>query len=166
MDSQIYKLAKALASGVSRRETLAGLLAGAAVALPWTSEAKKGRRKKNRRKRKKQTNEQPPTQQSPTASPFAKLQGLCDEWCQGKFLAGTPATLNCIEAAKSGIGPCYSATEEGPGFFCLSESGCTQEQTCCPDIDVALGLPVTDGICCSPGTQCFPGLNATGPICL
>ena len=175
MSGVIDDLAKALASGASRLAALAGLLTGGtlvggAFVLPWTNEAKKKKTKK-KKKKKTQTTQPPPSQLPPPQPPpsqnlFAKFQGLCDVWCRGKFSAGTPAATSCIEAAKIGLGPCYSATEEGPGFHCLGRLGCTAEQTCCPGIEVDLGQPVTGGSCCLPGFQCLPAINGTGSICI
>src|SRR5688500_6776120 len=99
MGGLIDDLAKALASGVSRREALAGLVAGAALVRPWTSDAKKGRKKKKKKKKAQSTQPPPavppPPVHPPSPLPFAKLQGLCDQWCRGKFSPGTPAATSC-----------------------------------------------------------------------
>jgi hypothetical protein len=171
----IDDLAKALASGVSRREALAGLLAGGIFAggvfgLPWTNAAKKGGRK-NKKKKKKSAAivspppPPPPPPQSPPPSPFAKLQRFCDEWCEGRFSSGAEFTA-CVDAAEIGSGPCYSATEGGPGFFCLNKSGCTPDQTCCPGFHLVSGFPVEDAACCPPGTRCLSGVSQAAGICL
>jgi hypothetical protein len=163
MGGVIDDLAKALASGVSRRKALAGLAAGAAVTLPWTSEAKKGHKKK---KKKNRSTPQAPSVQPAAVSPFVKLQSLCDEWCARRFLIKDPGLTSCAKAAQSGTGPCYDAAEEGPGFFCLNKAGCTAEQTCCPGAAVDLGQKVKDATCCPPGTRCSPGISLATGICL
>jgi hypothetical protein len=149
MSNVIDKVSRALASGVSRRRALAGLTASVAAALPWTSEAKKGRRKKKKKE-----------------SPFVKLQGLCAEWCAGKFETDSPAFAACVSAAKSGAGACYDPSQEGPGFYCLTKAGCSPQQTCCPGFDVILGEPIKDAECCPPGSLCVNGVNSTTGICV
>lgn len=179
MGDLIDDLAKALASGVSRREALAGLVAGTALALPWTSEAKKGgkKNKENKKKKKKnQSNEQspsaqppsaqPPAAQPPTELPFAKLQRLCDEWCEAMYFPNDPDFLTCIKEAESGAGECYDATLQGPGFYCLNKAGCTPEQTCCPGQQIEWGFGVTDATCCPPGKRCIAGISSATGLCV
>jgi hypothetical protein len=165
MGSLIDNLAKSLASGVSRREALAGLAAGAAVALPWTSEAKGKKGHKKNKKKRNQPTPPPPMPPPPAVSPFVKLQRFCDEWCEGKFFSGPDFTA-CFEAAETGAGPCYSEADGGPGFYCLNKSGCTPEQTCCPGFHLVSGFPVQDAACCPPGTRCLSGVSQAAGICL
>jgi hypothetical protein len=125
MGEALDRLAKALASGSSRRVALGGLLTGAAAALPWTTEAKK---KKKKRKKK-----------------FKKLQTYCNQWCGEKFGFSGKSFNTCVDKAKEGKGACYSDVAQGPGFYCTHVLQCG-ELNCCPTIDG--GEPVKDGECC------------------
>ncbi len=126
MTELLDQFARSLASGASRRAALGALLAGSAAALPFTSEAKK---RKTKRKKK-----------------FKKFQESCNRWCEAKFASSGQARSACIDKAKEGKGPCYSATEEGPAFYCLTVQKCG-DLNCCPTL--VGGAPVKDGVCCS-----------------
>jgi len=132
------QFARALATGASRRAALGALLAGSAAALPFSSEAKKN---KNKNKRKKK---------------FQEFQESCNLWCDARFASSIKDQTSCIAKAKEGKGPCYSATEEGPGFYCTNILIC-KELICCPTLNG--GAPVKDGECCS--TPCLLTLNGT-----
>lgn len=145
MGSEIDRLAKALASGASRREALGAIVASGAALLPWTATAKdKKTRRRQRRRIIRQSFE------------------FCQLWCDETFFGNASAIQSCLNAAKTGKGPCYSATEKGPGHFCLRVKPCGKEKFCCPN--VIGGDPVTEGSCCAQGTICgavngsFPGL--------
>ncbi len=133
-------ISKALASGASRRAALGGALAGAASTLPWMADAKR----RNRNKSKK----------------FKKLLRFCQDWCGSQFMQGTPEFTNCVKKAKEGKGPCYSATEQGPGHFCTKVQPCGKK-TCCPNTTVG---PVTEGECCDKGEACMAA-NGTFVFC-
>jgi hypothetical protein len=128
------RISRALASGTSRRTALGGLLAGSAVILPWTAEAKK---KKHRHKKK-----------------FKKFQESCNQWCGDKFGSSGQSFTSCVNKAKEGKGPCYSSTEQGPGFFCTQVKKCG-DLNCCPDLSG--GDPVTDGLCCTTDCEALNG---------
>jgi hypothetical protein len=141
MGEAIDRLAKALASGVSRRSALGGVLAGSAVLLPWTAAAKK-RKKKRKQERKV----------------YRQYLEYCHSWCGFRFGSSEAEKQSCNKAAKKGKGPCYSATEQGPGYFCHKVTPCGKNQYCCPLL--VGGSPVTEGRCCPKGTFC-PNLNGT-----
>jgi hypothetical protein len=143
MADLIDEVSRALAVGVSRRGALAGVAAGAAVALPWSAEAKKRRKKKKK------------------PDPIAKLETLCAEWCAGKFGTVGSSFFSCVEAARNGAGPCYDSLQEGPGFYCQAKAGCSPQEICCPGFDVNLGQPIKDAECCPPGSLCVKGINST-----
>lgn len=138
MTEALDQFARALASGTSRRAALGALLAGSAAALPLTSEARKNKNK-NKRKRK-----------------FQEFQESCNVWCDAKFASSIKDQTSCIAKAKEGKGPCYSATEEGPGFYCTNVLIC-KEQNCCPTLNG--GAPVKDGVCCT--NACTFAINGT-----
>ena len=143
MGEALDLFSKALAGGASRRATLGGLLASWAATLPWSAEAKKHKRKK-KRKRKQKRNKQ-----------FLKFLDVCTDWCELVFGVGNPEIDKCVALAKEGKGACFSATEQGPGFFCTQVKQCG-DLNCCPDLNG--GGPVTDGDCCV--TEC-QNLNGT-----
>jgi hypothetical protein len=147
MGKDIDRLALFLASGTSRRAALGALLAGGAALLPWTAAGKD--KKKRRRQRRKD---------------IARYVAYCQHWCDEKFTGDEEGIHACIDAAKTGKGPCYSATEKGPGHFCLRVKHCPDHKYCCPT--VVGDLPVTEGVCCAKGTVCgFINGTSTGEQC-
>jgi hypothetical protein len=110
------------------------------------AEAKKNRRRRRRRRKERQKKKR-----------FAQLQEFCRQWCGEKFDFAGKAFNNCVDKAKEGKGPCYSSTDQGPGYFCSQVLECIEE--CCPDSNTG-GNPVTDGECCVDGESCT-FLNAT-----
>jgi hypothetical protein len=128
------RISRALVSGTSRRAALGGMMAGMAASLPWTAEGKK---KKRRRKKK-----------------FKKFQESCNQWCGDKFGFSGQAFNSCVTKAKEGKGPCYSSTDQGPGFYCTHVLKCG-ELNCCPTI--IDGDPVKDGQCCTSDCQVLNG---------
>jgi hypothetical protein len=134
MGSEIDRLAKALASGATRREALGAIAAGGAALLPWTAAGKD--RKKRRRQRRRI---------------IGRTLEFCQFWCGQKFTEEAEIQ-SCINAARTGKGPCYSASEKGPGHFCLRVKSCGDRKYCCPS--VLGGDPVTEGSCCAKGTTC------------
>ena len=147
MGSEIDRLAKALASGASRREALGAAGAGVAALLPWTAAGNE--RKKRRRERRRV---------------IQRTLEFCLYWCDEKFTGDEPAIQSCINAARAGKGPCYSASEQGPGHFCLRVKPCGKGKYCCPS--VLGGTPVTEGTCCAKGTVCgFVNGTVIGELC-
>lgn len=147
MGSEIDRLAKALASGASRREALGAVVAVGAALLPWTAA---GKDKKQRRRQRRRV--------------IQRTLEFCQFWCDDKFTGNEAAIQSCRGAARAGKGPCYSAVEKGPGHFCLRVKECGARKYCCPS--VISGLPVTEGICCAKGTVCgFVNGTVIGELC-
>lgn len=139
MGDTIDRLSKALASGASRRETLAVVVAGSAALLPWTTEGKSSRQQRRRRRKKR------------LLEKFAPYFEYCEDWCANQFNLGSKELPACINGAKTGKGPCYSEVDKGPGFICTKELTCPSGFECCPDI-----LSPT-GQCCVGGCQAING---------
>jgi hypothetical protein len=133
MGDAIDQFAKALATGRSRREAALGLFASGAAMLPWTSAAR-GKRKNKHPKNLKRYLE------------------YCQSWCDDKFDGDETAIQDCVDAAKNGEGPCYSASSQGPGYFCTKVKHCHRHKYCCPAL--LAGDPVHEGACCPRGTDC------------
>lgn len=148
MGSEIDRLAKALARGASRREALGALLAGGAALLPWTAA---GKDKKKRRRQRRRV--------------IQRTLEFCQYWCDEKFTGNEAAIQSCLNAARTGKGPCYSAAEKGPGHFCLRVKTCGDGKYCCPS--VLASNPVTEGACCARGTVCgFINGTVIGELCV
>ena len=141
MTNPLDQFSKSLAAGASRRRALGALLAGSALALPFTAEGGKNKGKKKRKLR--QT--------------YAPYQNMCYNWC--KINAQLPdATVNyglCIKAAKEGKGPCFSTSAGGSGASCLDR--CPSGQFCCPALGPDGKVNFTQ--CCT--SECDLSLNNT-----
>lgn len=141
MGEMLDRLSKALASDTSRRGALGGLLAGAALTLPWNAEAKNKKKKKRRKK-------------------FQPFQQYCADWCGYKFGFSGKEFSNCVNKAKDGQGPCYSPVDQGPGRLCAFQLGCGKGLFCCPlFFPGEKGAPVQTGECCF--TPCDLTVNGT-----
>jgi hypothetical protein len=156
MGEAIDRLAKALASGASRRTALGGLFAASAALLPWTATAK-NQKKKNKKKKKRKKRQQ--------RKAYQRYLEYCQIWCDFRFSLDEGQIQPCIQAAEKGQGPCYSALEQGPGYFCHKVQSCGKNQYCCPLLQG--GDPVTEGACCPNGTVC-PIVNGSviGNLCV
>lgn len=145
MEDMLDRLSKALASDTSRRSALGGLLAGAALTLPWNAEAKNKKKKKQRKR-------------------FQPFQEFCSEWCGYKFGFSGKAFSTCVEKAKDGQGPCYSPVDQGPGRLCAFVLGCDNGQFCCPIFfPEQKGAPVEIGECCVKPCELLNGTNICNP---
>lgn len=144
MGETLDRLAQALASGAPRRAAVAGILAAATATLPWSAEAR------HHHKHKK--------------NDFSQFQMFCQEWCEAEFFLDPQQAAQCTRQATSGKGPCYSSTEQGPGYFCTHVKHCGKQKRCCPGI--GNGGPVTDGACCARNTNCNPINGTAGFFCL
>lgn len=148
MESEIDRLAKMLASGASRREALGAVVAGGAALLPWTAAGKDEKERRRQRRR-----------------IIRRTLEFCQFWCDEKFTGNEAAIQSCFNAAKTGKGPCYSASEQGPGHFCLRIKKCGDGKYCCPESPS--GGPVTEGACCPRGTFCaFINGTVVGELCV
>lgn len=105
MGETIDRVAKALASGLPRRQVLrwAG---GAAALLPFADAAAHDR--------------------------FKRLERYCQDWCQIEFTG--PQADACAHKAKKGRGPCYSSSSGGPGYVCTKKDPCPSHKRCCPTV--------------------------------
>jgi hypothetical protein len=106
MSEIIDNVAKALASGLPRRQVLIRWAGGAAALLPFADAAARDQ--------------------------FKRLQSYCEDWCNFEF-TGTQAE-SCISKAKKGKGPCYSSSGDGPGFVCTKQDPCPKHKRCCPTV--------------------------------
>ena len=138
MNSAIDRLAKALASGVSRRETVTALVAGAAASLPWTVAGKSNKQQRRRRRKQRQLKE------------FAPYLEYCEDWCAGEFTLGSKQLIECLQLAKTGKGACYQ-DPAAPGFVCTAEPRCDKGFFCCPNL---LG---SGRECCIGGCEAING---------
>lgn len=176
MGETIDRLAKALAAGASRRETIGALVAGLAAALPWSSAAREspsagqgnfagvGGHRRHRRPHHhhghdRHGHHKHHHHRGPKPDYAAYLE-YCESWCGG--WADTEQDYeNCVEQAQSGKGPCY---ETGPGHYCVRLAHCGKGKSCCPATPWN-GVEVTTGVCCTSEEMC-DSLNSTHPICV
>jgi hypothetical protein len=146
------ELARGLASGtLSRGKAIrlmgAALLGGALASFPGTAWAAKGGR------------------------------SSCAHFCQSLFGANTPEEAECVSAAKSGEGPCYTCTTAGgcgPSFTkpTCSVTGQTYHCSTC-QCECPTGQEVCGGRCgtsndrpCTANDQCCSGICSSIGFCL
>lgn len=139
MGDALDQFSKSLASGASRRHALGALLAGSALALPFTVEGKKNKKKKKLQQK------------------FAPYQGVCEDWCRiNSQLSNSGVNFGlCVKDAKTGKGDCFSSSKGGVGALCVGKCDAT---TCCPTI---LGSGDVDRVECCSSESCSSAVNGT-----